>query len=119
MVELIINLWIFVGMMLLMSVVSINMVNTKGDGRNSGAGYRTKRSNSSKEAWNLGNKTFGYYSLGIPVIEGIIIYLEYKFLIPKEIIQSTEIIFPNLIVMVIAIAVCYLITENKLKKSLE
>lgn len=65
-------------MMLFMSIACINMVNVKGDGRNSGAGYRTNRSNSSKEAWNLINKTFGYYSLSIPAIEEILIYIEYK-----------------------------------------
>ncbi|MDF2803742.1 MAG: SdpI/YfhL protein family [Anaerocolumna sp.] len=119
MAELVINLWVFIGMMLLMSVACINMVNVKGDGRNSGAGYRTKRSNSSKEAWNLGNKTFGYCSLSIPILEGILIYIEYKLLIPKGIIQSKEIIIPNLIVMVIAIVICCLITESKLKKSFE
>lgn len=116
MVDLFLNIFIFVGIMLLMSMACINMVNVKGDGRNSSAGYRTKRSQKSKEAWNIGNKTFGYCSFMIPVLEGVSIYLEFKILIPMKIVQSKDVILINLLVLTIAGFVCYLITENKLKK---
>lgn len=111
------NIIIFIGMMLLMSIACINMTDRNEDRRNKAAGYRTRRSMQSKEAWNIGNKTFGYSSLMIPITELVIIILEYKVLIPFNYLKSeyTTIII-NLLVMSVSIFICYLITEHKLKK---
>ena len=100
---------------LLMGVICINMANSKGDNRNTGAGYRTKRSMKSIECWNVGNKTFGYCILPLAIVASIAIYVEDRLLIPRKIILSDNTIFLNLFIFLIWIIACYIITENKLK----
>ncbi len=113
--NLVINIIGFVGMSLFMSVICINMTSSKGDNRNTGAGYRTKRSMKSLECWNLGNKTFGYCVIPIAVVESIVIYIEDKVLVRQNIILSKHAIIINLIIFIIGILIGYLITENKIK----
>ncbi len=114
-VDLFINILVFVGMSLFMGVVCINMPNSKGDNRNSGAGYRTKRSMISIECWNIGNRLFGYCSIFIAVVEGIAIYVENKILVKQNIILSVNVIFINLFILLIGVLVGYIITENRIK----
>jgi hypothetical protein len=114
-VDLLLNIMIFVGMSLLMGAVCINMPNTKDDNRNTGAGYRTKRSMKSIECWNVGNKIFGYCAVAIAIMEGLAIYLEDIILIRQKLILSGQVIFINLFILILGIFIGYLITENKLK----
>lgn len=95
-VNLLINIIIFIGISLLMSIVCISMADDKGDGRNTGSGYRTKRSMKSIECWNVGNRMFGYCTIPISIIEGIAIFIEDKILIPKNIIVNKHIIVINI-----------------------
>lgn len=113
--NLVINIIGFVGMSLFMSVICINMTSSKGDNRNTGAGYRTKRSMKSLECWNVGNKTFGYCVIPIAVVESIVIYIENKVLVRQNIILSKHAIIINLSIFIIGILIGYLITENKIK----
>lgn len=113
--DILLNIFIFIGVSLLMSVVCINMVNQKGDGRNTGAGYRTKRAMKSIKSWNVANRTFGYCTLPIPILEGIAIFLEDKVLVPHKIIQSELVLIINMILFLFGIVICYSITEKRIK----
>lgn len=113
--NMVINMIGFVGMSLFMSVICINMTSSKGDNRNSGAGYRTKRSMKSIECWNVGNKTFGYCAIPIAVVESIVICIEDKVLVRQNMILSKHTIIINLIIFLFGIFIGYLITENKIK----
>lgn len=114
-VDLFINILVFVGMSLFMGVVCINMQNSKGDNRNTGVGYRTKRSMKSIKCWNIGNKIFGYCTIPIAIVEAIAIYVEDKILIKQNIIISENAIFINLFILLIGVFTGYIITENKMK----
>lgn len=113
--NLVINIIVFVGMSLFMSAICINMSSSKGDNRNTGAGYRTKRSMKSIECWNVGNKTFGYCAIPIAAVESISIYIEDKVLVRQNIVLSKHIIIINLIIFIFGIFIGYLITEKKIK----
>lgn len=114
-VDLLINILVFIGLSLFMGLICINMPNSKADNRNTGAGYRTKGSMKSIDAWNQGNKIFGYCTIPIAIIEAIAIYVEDKMLIKHNIVSSENAIFINLVILIIGIIVGYIITENKIK----
>ncbi len=111
----IINVWLFIAIPLLMSIVCISLANSKGDNRNSGAGYRTKRSMQSPENWNFANRTFGYYSIGILIMEIAALVLEHKVLIPKKIIRTEEIFYINILLLIAGTAIGIIIIELRLR----
>lgn len=114
-VDLFINIFVFIGMSLFMSGICISMSNSKGDNRNTGVGYRTKRSMGSLECWNKGNKIFGFCTIPIAIVECMAIYVENKILVRQNIILSENAIFINLFIFLIGVFTGYIITENKIK----
>lgn len=114
--NIVINIWLFIGMPLFMGTACIFMDNPKGDGRNNGAGYRTKRSRQSPENWNTANRTFGYCAYGITLIDIIVLIIERKILIPQKLLQGEQIFFINLGIMFAGIFIGIIITEIRLRK---
>ncbi|SHO45093.1 SdpI family protein [Anaerocolumna xylanovorans] len=114
--NIIINVWLFIFIPIFIGVVCISLVNPKGDNRNSGAGYRTKRSMQSPENWNIAHKTFGCYSLVILVLEIAALLIERKFLIPQKIIQSEQAFYINIALLFVSTSIGIIITEFRLRK---
>lgn len=114
--NIILNVWLFILIPLLMGGACISMADSKKDNRNKGAGYRTKGSLQSQENWNIANRTFGYCSFGIIIVDILAILLEYKVFIPKEILPRSQVFFLNLFVMFAGIFLCVVITEVRLRR---
>lgn len=113
--NIIIEVFLFLFIPLFMAIICIFSVSTKGDGRNTGGGYRTKRSMLSAKNWNLANKIFGCYSLGIFILEGITLLIEYKLLIPSKILLSGQIFYINIALLFGSSFVGIVVTEVRLK----
>lgn len=111
------NIFIFIAVPILITLVCLSMDNSKTDNRNNSAGYRTKRSLYSQENWNIANRTFGYCSVGITLVDILSIILIYKVLIPRDIINGKEeTLFINLIVFILGVTAAIIITEVQLRK---
>jgi amino acid permease len=110
------NIWIFIALPLLMSLVCISMDSSISDNRNKSAGYRTKISMKSQNNWNVANRTFGYCSLVIAFLNVVAVILTYKVLIPNKLIDNgVQSLYINIPVFVLGFAGSIIYTELKLK----
>lgn len=114
--NIVIDIFLFLALPVFMGSVCIFIVNPKGDNRNSGAGYRTKRSMESPENWNLANRTFGYCSIAILIPEIIALLLEHKYLIPRNLLQAELAFYINILILFAGVAAGIVVTEFRLRK---